>query len=87
MCPHLASLSLDEMAAARPQDSSGVQFLQVYVQRDHAECRAMLRRAVRDLGYTAVFVTVDSATVGKRYSRNDELGIPYGVHHFAVCFL
>ena len=41
----------------------------------------MVASMKRELTNRSLASTVDdsSATVGKRYSRNDELGIPYGV--------
>jgi len=63
MVPLLGSCTLEEVAAARAPGQ--VQFLQVYVHKSEAECKQTLRRA-EELGYKAIFVTVDAATVGKR---------------------
>lgn len=63
MVPLLGSCSLEEVAAARRPGQ--VQFLQLYVHKAAAECLATLRRA-EALGFSALFITVDAATVGKR---------------------
>merc|ERR1712224_1064552 len=42
---------------------------------------AMLREFTQELAALAISYTIDDsgATIGKRYARNDELGIPFGV--------
>lgn len=63
MCPHMATKTLEQMAAARAQGQ--VQFLQLYVEKDRAASEATVKKA-NELGYSGLFLTVDSAGIGKR---------------------
>lgn len=65
MCPHLGTQPLEAMAGAR--DPAQTQFLQLYMEKDRAKAAATLRTAAQ-LGFAAVFITVDSAGIGKRES-------------------
>ena len=70
MCPRLGTKTLEQMAEARIELMQGAfpeftQFLQVYVDKDRSACENFVRSA-EQMGFKAVFITVDSATVGKR---------------------
>lgn len=62
MVPQLGGSSLEEVAAASPD---GARWLQLYVYKDRAKTLALIRRA-KDLGFSALVITVDAPTVGKR---------------------
>ena len=57
-----STASAAEVAAAAP---GGVRFLQVYVFRDHGVTDELIAEAI-DLGFSAVFLTVDLPVVGPR---------------------
>mmetsp|Transcript_13066 Transcript_13066/g.36760 ORF Transcript_13066/g.36760 Transcript_13066/m.36760 type:complete len:511 (+) Transcript_13066:286-1818(+) len=63
MAPHLGTKPLDDIAAARQGDQ--VQFLQLYTEKNRDASVATIKQAT-ELGYKALFVTVDSAGIGKR---------------------
>lgn len=82
MCPHLGSCSLEEQAAAHGSavaalssvgmrerhihaQATHAQFLQIYMHLDKSKCIELVKKA-EACGVRALFVTVDSATVGKR---------------------
>jgi isopentenyl diphosphate isomerase/L-lactate dehydrogenase-like FMN-dependent dehydrogenase len=57
-----ANATMEDVAAAAPD---GVRFLQVYVFRDHAVTSELIAQAV-ELGFSAVFLTVDLPVLGPR---------------------
>jgi isopentenyl diphosphate isomerase/L-lactate dehydrogenase-like FMN-dependent dehydrogenase len=57
-----SNASMADVAAAAPD---GVRFLQVYVFRDHGVTGELIAQAV-DLGFSAVFLTVDLPVLGSR---------------------
>eukprot|EP00892_Ulva_mutabilis_P012875 jgi/Ulvmu1/9960/UM059_0008.1 len=63
MCPHMATKTLEQMAAARAKGQ--IQFLQLYVEKDRAASKATVEKA-NELGFSGLFLTVDSAGIGKR---------------------
>jgi L-lactate dehydrogenase (cytochrome) len=63
MVPTLSSRTLEDIAAARADGQA--QFLQLYVNPDHRKALDMLKRA-EDLGFTGVFLTVDTPFTGRR---------------------
>uniref|UniRef100_A0A061S3A4 Mitochondrial cytochrome n=1 Tax=Tetraselmis sp. GSL018 TaxID=582737 RepID=A0A061S3A4_9CHLO len=63
MAPHLGTKTLREIAEARQGDQ--VQFLQLYTEKDRKAAEETIKLATQ-LGYKALFVTVDSAGIGKR---------------------
>jgi len=63
MAPHLGTKTLKEIADARQEDQ--VQFLQLYCEKNRAAAEETVKLAT-ELGYKALFVTVDSAGIGKR---------------------
>eukprot|EP00958_Prasinococcus_capsulatus_P015662 scaffold1675_cov361-Prasinococcus_capsulatus_cf.AAC.3 len=63
MAPHLGSKPLSEIAAARAEGQT--HFLQLYVEKDRSASEKTVREA-EALGYKALFLTVDSAGLGKR---------------------
>jgi L-lactate dehydrogenase (cytochrome) len=62
MAPHFSTRTLEEIAAARSRDQP--HWLQIYVEKDRARTAELIERA-EALGYTALFITVDSAGVSK----------------------
>ena len=63
MVPTLSSRTLEDIAAAR--SGGQAQFLQLYVNPDRRKAFDMLRRA-EDLGFSGVFLTVDTPFTGRR---------------------
>lgn len=63
MVPTISSRTHEEIAAARAPGQT--QFFQLYVNRDRAGVEALVRK-VEDLGYGAIFLTVDTPLVGRR---------------------
>jgi L-lactate dehydrogenase (cytochrome) len=59
-----ASCSLEELASAKTTPSQ-IQFFQFYKNKDDKLATELLRRA-EDLGYKAVFLTVDAVVAGNR---------------------
>lgn len=63
MCPTLASSTMEEMAQARSPGQT--QWYQLYVNPDRKITEAVIRKA-ENLGYKALFVTVDAPGFGRR---------------------
>jgi len=63
MAPHMGSKPLSEIAAARLPGQT--HWLQLYVEKDRGASEATVREA-QALGFEALFLTVDSAGLGKR---------------------
>jgi len=63
MAPHMPTKPHAEIAAARADGQT--QWLQLYMETDRAASEKFVREAER-LGFAALFVTVDSAGIGKR---------------------
>jgi L-lactate dehydrogenase (cytochrome) len=63
MVPTISTKTHEEIAAARAPGQT--QFFQLYVSRDHRVTESLVRR-VEELGYRAIFLTVDTPLVGRR---------------------
>ena len=63
MVPTISTKTHEEIAAARAPGQT--QFFQLYVNRDRAGIESLVRR-VEDLGYRALFLTVDTPLIGRR---------------------
>eukprot|EP00462_Mataza_sp_D1_P012976 CAMPEP_0175149598 /NCGR_PEP_ID=MMETSP0087-20121206/17338_1 /TAXON_ID=136419 /ORGANISM="Unknown Unknown, Strain D1" /LENGTH=642 /DNA_ID=CAMNT_0016435319 /DNA_START=106 /DNA_END=2034 /DNA_ORIENTATION=- len=63
MCPHMSTKTHAEMAEARAAGQT--QFLQLYMEKDRTAAKRVVQNADQ-LGFSAIFLTVDSAGIGKR---------------------
>lgn len=59
MCPHMATKTHEQMAAARADGQT--QFLQLYVEKDREATKATVQKA-NELGFQGLFLTVRPAT-------------------------
>lgn len=75
--PTSPSMSIEAIVGARISEAQP-QFFQLYVNRDHEKAQALIRR-VEKLGVSSLWITVDSAVLGKR-ERDDRLKAEVSYH-------